>query len=130
MTGHYPPICYRSSGEPLLSSRRFRLKAGDTWIDGMEYQFHAKPGERFERKSVYNFFVVPGRGIVPDIKDVRVAARDYEWHWFGVAQFQVIVDADQPQKTRDDVFITLIGADAGILRTLESVSISKRVTRD
>lgn len=126
MTGHYPPMCYPSSGEPLLGSpRRFHLKAGDFWIDGTEYQFLAKPAQRCERKSVYDFFVVPGRGIVPDIKDVRAAAGDYQQRYFGAAQFQVIVDADQPQKTRDDVFIALIGADTEILRTLESVSVTK-----
>ena len=116
MTGHYPPMCYPSNGEPLLGSRTFRLKAGDVWIDGTEYQFKAKPGQGCERKSVYNFFVVPGRGIVAGIKDVRASAGDYQRRYFGAAQFQVIIDADQPPEVRDEVFITLIGADSGIIR--------------
>ncbi|HET6249242.1 MAG TPA: hypothetical protein VFE47_16220 [Tepidisphaeraceae bacterium] len=118
MTGHYPPICYPSNGERNLGSRSFHLKAGDTWIDGTEYQFKAKPDQGCDRKSVYNFFVVPGRGIVPDISGVRSAAGDYQRRYYGAAQFQVVLDADQPAEVRDDVFTTLIGSDAGILRTL------------
>jgi hypothetical protein len=123
MTGHYPPICYPSNGERLLTSLPVHLKAADTWIDGTEYQFQAKPGQGCERKSVYNFFIVPGRGVVPDIKDVREAAGDYERCYFGAAQFQVIIDADQPPEVRDEVFTTLIGADPGILKTLECADI-------
>jgi hypothetical protein len=119
MTGHYPPSCYPNNGEPKLSARPFHLKAGDLWIDGTEYLFKAKPDQGCERKSVYNFFVVPGRGIVPDITNVRAAAGDYQRRYFGAAQFQVVLDGDQPPEVRDDVFTTLIGADSGILRTLD-----------
>ena len=125
MTGHYPPMCYPSNGESLLSSRLFHLKAGDIWIDGTEYQFEAKPGQGCERKSVYNFFVVPGRGIVAGIKDVRAAAGDYQRRYFGAAQFQVIIDADQPPEVRDDVFCALVGADTRMIKTLELVNLKE-----
>jgi hypothetical protein len=121
MTGHYPPSCYPNNGEPPLGQRSFRLKAGDVWIDGIEYQFQAKRDQQCKRKSVYNFFVVPGRGIVPDITGVRDAAGDYQRRYFGAAQFQVVMDADQAPEIRDEVFTTLIGADAGIVRILYSV---------
>jgi F420-0:gamma-glutamyl ligase-like protein len=121
MTGHYPPICYPSNGEPLLGSRLFHLKVGDIMVDGTEYQFKARADQGCDRKSVYNFFVVPGQenfGIVPDIKGVQRAARDYQRRYFGAAQFQVVLDADQPVEVRDEVFTTLIGSDAGLLKTL------------
>ncbi len=121
MTGHYPPICYPSNGEKMLDSRPFHLKAGDMWIDGTEYQFKAKRDQGCDRKSVYDFCVVPGRGIVPDITGVRAAAGDYQRRYFGAAQFQVVLDADQPTEVRDDVFTTLIGSDAGIIPTLYTV---------
>lgn len=118
MAGHYPPICYPSSGEPEVGARRFHLTAGGIPITGMEYTFTAVPGHGLVRKSVYNFFVVPGRGIVPDISDVRAAAGDYQRRCFGAAQFQVVMDAALPPEVRDAIFCTLIGADTNVLRVL------------
>jgi len=118
MTGHYPPICYPSSGEEQLYARTFHLKAADRWIDGTEYQFRAKPGQGMDRKSVYNFFVVPGRGIVPDMGGVRAAAGDYQRRCYGAAQFQVIMDADSSPDMRDEVFTTLIGSDVEVIKVL------------
>lgn len=122
MTGHYPPSCYPNNGEPLLSQRPFHLKAGSVWIDGIEYQFKKRPDyeQDCERKSVYNFFVIPGRGIAPDISYVRSAAGDYQRRFFGAAQFQVVTNADQPTEVRDEVFSTLIGADTEIIRILDT----------
>jgi hypothetical protein len=70
------------------------------------------------RKSVYNFFVVPGRGIVPDISDVRAAASDYQRRCFGAAQFQVVMNADLPPEERDEIFTTLIGAGVDVINVL------------
>jgi hypothetical protein len=67
---------------------------------------------------VYNFFIVPGLGVVPNIEDVRTAAGDYKRCYFGAAQFQVIIDADLPPEVRDEVFTTMMGADPGLLKTL------------
>jgi hypothetical protein len=119
MIGHYPPICYPSSGEPQTDARPFRVKAGDLYIDGIEYQFSALPESGIERKSVYNFFVVPGRGIVPDIGGVRRVSGDYQRRCFGAAQFQVVMDADQSPESRDEVFAALIGSDTAVIKALE-----------
>ncbi|HWE05030.1 MAG TPA: exosortase-associated EpsI family protein [Tepidisphaeraceae bacterium] len=121
MIGHYPPICYPSSGEPQVDARPFRIDVGGLLVDGIEYQFAALPGRGIERKSVYNFFVVPGRGIVPDIGGVRRVSGDYQRRCFGAAQFQVVMDADQSPEIRDEVFATLIGCDTAVIKTLEDV---------
>jgi hypothetical protein len=125
MTGHYPPSCYPNNGEPPSADRRpFHLFVGGIWIDGFEYQFKARRGQGCVTKSVYNFFIVPGRGIVPDITGVRAAAIDYQRRYFGAAQFQVVMDADQPIDVRDAVFTTLIGSDAGIIPILAAVPVT------
>ena len=119
MTGHYPPICYPSNGEALLSQRPFTLACGQVLVRGTEYVFdcqHKHVG--MLRKSVYDFFVVPGRGVVPDIADVRAAAGDYERRCFGAAQFQVVMNADLPPEQRDQIFTTLVGAGGDLIRTL------------
>lgn len=119
MTGHYPPICYPSNGEPLLGQRPFTLMCGDVRVQGTEYTFdsqHERGG--MLRKSVYDFFIVPGRGIVADIMDVRAAAGDYQRRCFGAAQFQVVMNADLPPEERDAIFSTLIGADSQLIQVL------------
>lgn len=121
MTGHYPRNCYPSNGEPLLSTRTFRLKVDTLWIEGIEYQFVARPGQGIDRKSVYNFFVVPDCGIMADIGAVLAAASDHDRRCFGVAQFQVIMDADLSTEVRDEVFATLVGADVPLIKTLTQV---------
>ena len=121
MTGHYPPICYPSSGEPQSAEPRpFTLKVNGLSVSGMEYMFTAMPGQGIARKSVYNFFVVPGRGIVRDISGVRAAAGDYQRRCFGAAQFQVLMDGDLPQEVRDGVFATMIGADTRLITELDT----------
>jgi hypothetical protein len=119
MTGHYPPICYPANGEPLMSKRPFDLKVGKVLVHGTEYVFDTRQKrDAMLRKSVYNFFVVPGRGIVPTIDDVRAAAGDYQRRCFGAAQFQVVMNADLPPEERDEIFTTLIGADADLINVL------------
>jgi hypothetical protein len=121
MTGHFPPICYPSSGEPLISQRPFKLTCAETDISGTEYIFDSRQERNgMLRKSVYDFFVVPGRGIVPDITDVRSAASDYQRRCFGAAQFQVVMNADLPPEQRDAIFTTLIGADSELIRVLKN----------
>ncbi|MDB5289199.1 MAG: hypothetical protein JWL69_440 [Phycisphaerales bacterium] len=122
MTGHYPPICYPSNGEPEIDKRPFKLFVNGMWINGVEYRFTARPDAKagMVRKSVYNFFVVPGKGVVPDISDVREAAANYQRRVFGAAQFQVVMDADLRQEDRDKVFITLIGADPELIGVLDA----------
>lgn len=120
MAGHYPPICYPASGEPLISQRTFALNAGPITIPGTEYLFDNRQKQAgMLRKSVYNFFVVPGRGVVADISGVRAAAGDYQRRCFGAAQFQVVMNGDLPPEERDEIFKTLIGADTSLIQVLD-----------
>ncbi len=119
MTGHYPPICYPANGEPELSERPFAIRVRGLSVRGREYVFDTRQKRiGMSRKSVYNFFVVPGRGIVPDISDVRAAASDYQRRCFGAAQFQVVMNADLPPEERDEIFTTLIGAGVEVVNVL------------
>jgi hypothetical protein len=83
----------------------------------MEYHFQARsPGE--PRKCVYNFFVLPGKGIVPDMDDVQRATADYRRRYFGAAQFQLVFYSDLSQSARDSAFATIIGSDPDIFSFL------------
>jgi hypothetical protein len=123
MSGHYPRNCYPRNGEKLVHEEPHTWQVGATSIHGMVYYFQpsslGKP-----RKCVYNFFVLPGKGIAADMDDVQRATADYRRRYFGAAQFQLVFYSDlaQPEADkvleRDKVFATIIGADPDIFSFL------------
>ena len=128
MLGHYPPVCYRSRGDVMESKNcgpRDWTVNGMT-IPGYEYQFTQVQAQRTERIVVYNFLIVPGRGIVRDMKGVEQAAEDYQQRYYGAAQFQVVFDCDAssppPAERLDEIFATLIGPNQKLIETLTSTS--------
>ena len=117
MSGHYPRNCYPRNGEQLVYEQPRVWQVGSDLVRGMEYHFQPKElGE--PRKCVYNFFVLPGRGIVPDMDDVQRATADYRLRYFGAAQFQVVLDLDLSQQARDRIFERIVGADQEIFAWL------------
>ena len=120
MLGHYPPVCYPAHGMTPVSEERREWQVGDMTITGTEYLFAGNNGVSKYTKAVYNFMVVPGVGVVPDMTDVEQAAEDYQQRYFGAAQFQVTLNAEMPQFDRDRVFTALIGANTRIIKTLTS----------
>jgi hypothetical protein len=128
MVGHFPPICYRAHGmtldEAYSGDRDWEVNG--LKIPGHEYQFtQLFQGQTF-RTTVYNFLIVPGRGIVRDMKGVEQAAEDYQQRYYGAAQFQVVfhglASADRSREERDEVFRTLIGPGTSLIRALTLTS--------
>ena len=120
MTGHYPPICYRGRGYvPVSTDVRPAVEvAPGVRVPYTEYQFEQFTRGRAVRTCIYNFFVVPGRGIVPTIDHVNEAAEDYQRQFFGAAQFQVLVAAELPRGEREAILTALLRANEPLLRTL------------
>jgi hypothetical protein len=126
MVGHYPPICYRSRGmtpDPKHTMPRDWTVNGMR-IPGHEYHFTEVTHGLTSYTTVYNFFIVPGRGIVRDMKGVELAAEDYQQRYFGAAQFQVVfhglASAGQSRDERDAIFASLIGPNLKVIETLTS----------
>ena len=123
MTGHYPPICYRNIGhEMAYAQHRPPVMVGREPVPYTEYRFDKYTGGRAETIFVYNFFVVPGRGAVDDIKGVDEAAEDYERRFFGAAQFQVVMqEAVVPDaRVRQEVFASLLRSHPKLITTLKT----------
>ena len=155
LQGHYPPNCYPSQGEkPVYASEAARVADQPgrerTWylphmeIHGMEYRFSADgPSESDVDKIVYNFFVipkVPGIGvnhkeldgvIWKDISGVYTSGQDYQRHFFGASEFQVVfqpptgstLTPDQEQaaiKRRDQAFLDILSPNENLIWTLEN----------
>jgi hypothetical protein len=122
MSGHYPPNCYPNNGMPMSFKEPRSWTIGEganrVQISGMEYQFEGGGLGQPQRQWVYNFFVLPGRGIVPDMKEVREATGDYQRRYYGSAQFQLVFSTDLGPETRDRMFKEIVGSNVAVLRTL------------
>jgi hypothetical protein len=126
MVGHWPPICYRAHGDTIdekyCGPRDWEVNG--TIIPGYEYQFTKVFGGQTLRTVVYNFLIVPGRGIVRDMKGVEQAAEDYQQRYYGAAQFQVVfhaqASAEPSREQRDEIFATLMGPNIQLIETLTS----------
>jgi hypothetical protein len=121
MSGHYPPNCYPRSGQQTLlkDPRTWHVPGLDQPIRGMEYHFHGGTLEKPTRTVVYDFFVLPGRGIAGDMALVRDASGDYQRRHYGATQIQVIFsDPRLNKEVRDETFIELMKAGVGALKTL------------
>jgi hypothetical protein len=124
MVGHYPPICYRAQGmtadDKYCGPRDWTVNG--TKIPGYEYQFTEVFQGQTTQTIVYNFLIVPGRGIVRDMKGVERAAEDYQQRYYGAAQFQVVfqglASAEPSRDQRDEIFATLIGPITPVIQTL------------
>ncbi len=126
MVGHYPENCYPNSGEPLIDKRDRDWQIGNVTIIGTEYTFERYSQGQPVRRCVYNFLVVPGVGIVRDIKAVNKAAEDYQRRYFGAAQFQFVFladEADLPREKRDEIFKTLMGSNIEVLTVLSDANV-------
>ena len=120
MSGHYPPNCYPRGGEPMIQddARTWNVPGLTTPIVGREYHFSTGLVSPTHTKVVYNFFILPGRGICPDMTEVREASGDYQLKHYGATQVQVLFDGDTEQAARDEAFIELLAANAEVIRVL------------
>jgi hypothetical protein len=89
-------------------------------IHGKEYEFSDRVGDQTYQRVVYNFLIIPGRGIVRDMDAVSSAAEDYQERYYGAAQFQMVISAAVPRAERDRVFAQMVGARPDIIKTLMS----------
>ncbi len=134
MVGHFPPICYRAHGMTAESFPGCSAKVeaglwrdwpvGNETIPGVEYRFtHRRHGE-FWRTTVYNFFIVPQKGMVRDMQGIADAAEDYQQRYYGAAQFQVVFTSlaseDLSQAGHDEIFATLLTPNLTLIQTLTS----------
>ena len=123
MVGHYPENCYPNGGETLLRKSPRDWQVGNKLITGTEYTFERFSRGHPQRRVVYNFLVVPGVGIVRDIKGVNKAAEDYQRRHFGAAQFQFVMNDELSREERDRIFTTLMGSNIGVLDVLNDATV-------
>ena len=133
MGGHYPPICYPSSGWVRVINN----EAGKTpeeklgkpmeWIIngrviiGMEYEFTGSSDTGTITRTVDNLLILPREHdcYVRQMDKIREAAADYLHKFYGAAQIQLIFDGAVPENERREIFTQLIGKNMNLLTVLE-----------
>jgi hypothetical protein len=135
MIGHFPPVCYPSAGneQKLALARDWKITPEVT-IPGMEYQFVWTKNGQTIRKTVYNFMIVPTRGMVRDMEGIKQAAQDYQQRYYGAAQFQVVfsgpVNGDLEQSERDEIFKTLMEPAIPVITVLNDAPLASGETQN
>ena len=125
MGGHYPPVCYPSSGWLSVGDPKGKVATwniGGKTIPGMEYEFsHLDEEGQSRTRIVENLLIIP-RGTdcyVSEMKELRGFAADYLRRFYGAAQIQLIFDGTVPENVRRETFTQLIGQNMKLLTVLE-----------
>jgi hypothetical protein len=125
MVGHYPRNCYRSIGNEMVVAEPRIWKVGDVSVPLTEYHFKQTKAGQTYWTIVYNFMIVPGRGIVADMEGVKSAAEDYQQRYYGAAQYQLVFHAvpprqPMPQAQRDEIVSLFLRELLPTIKTLNS----------
>jgi hypothetical protein len=127
MQGHFPPICYPSSGcqiRTLGGVQQWTIRGGST-VPGMEYEVIRPDGRAF---IVRDFFVLPNGKFATDMNSVMAAAKNYQELVFGGTQVQVLFDANVSSRERGAIFSDLMFPYADLLEVLRSAQWSDTAT--
>ena len=120
LNGHYPPVCYPNTGHTLVRRLDHDWHIKGLHIPGREYIFHKIEPSKTTRTCVYNFLIVPVKGIVRDMTDLAKVSEDYQQRYYGASQIQLVMSAELSEETRQEIFRSLVGELTDCIRTLQS----------
>ncbi len=120
LSGHYPPICYPAHGWQALDTVEKQWTIRGRPMAGVEYHFTMSVSDRGPHKVVANFMILPDGRVVRDMQAVTAAASDYQRHFYGAAQVQVIMHSHIPVDERQQIVEELIGAIAPVVDVIRS----------
>ena len=94
MRGHYPPVCYPSSGWSIAGVKRSRqavLMVNGRRMPVRVYEFRRIEGDgRESRIRVFNVFVLPDGTLTPNIDQINRLAERLALATRGLAQMQIV----------------------------------------
>ena len=136
MAGHWPPRCYVAQGDLQTDARSrdwiVQSAAEDgTKIGGMEYQFTRMQNGQYYKTVVYNFIVLPKKGIVRDMKALYQSAEDYKQRYLGAAQFQMVFGGslaendEETRRERDEIFGQLMPPMIPVIELVSTTNVVK-----
>jgi hypothetical protein len=119
MTGHYPPICYPSSGWVAGEESATMLRSQDAEIPAREYQFSRTNDVGLEtRIRVFNFFILPGGEVTDSMEDVSRRAERRLVSARGIAQLQILMPQSIPESDAIKAANDFLGAVTDLLEII------------
>ncbi|MFN3166280.1 MAG: exosortase/archaeosortase family protein [Phycisphaeraceae bacterium] len=120
LAGHYPPRCYPNVNgyvEIDRATRTWQTEAAT--LRGTEYIFAESERNGAPRWVVMHLFVLPNGETTGKLRVMQTAASDYLRRHQGAAQVQLLIrESSATQRQRDALFVRVINANAGLLRTI------------
>lgn len=121
MVGHYPANCYPNQGWEQNYANPVDFTVDGETIPMTEYRF------TFRRKGldsntiiVYDLMVLPDGKIVRDHSGINATAKSYRWHYFGVAQLQIVFDDKVQKPVRSEAVVEFLRASKPLIDKLKS----------
>jgi hypothetical protein len=108
LNGHYPPVCYPSSGFRKVAASSKDWDIDGLHIEGMIYTFSSARPEELSTMIIYDFMILPDGSTCRDMDGVEAIARNPRERQFGAAQLQILLDPSMPEDQREAIFRTLI----------------------
>jgi hypothetical protein len=113
MIGHYPPICYPSTGwsrVPVRGREDLVLSVNGRALAARQYEFRcATPRGRIEIIRVFSAFILPDGRVALDIDNIHRQSERPALSVQGVAQVQVITSAQVPLNEAIDAADEILG---------------------
>jgi hypothetical protein len=119
LAGHYPPVCYPAQGWIDRGCREVTVTFGGRDVVLSRYVFSRSMLDREATLVVYDFFVIPGKGPVPDMESVGRAAADYLVRPFGAAQVQVVMHDVLPDDHERRIAAEILEPASAAIRAIE-----------
>lgn len=119
MSGHYPPACY--PGQGWIEGRpvtRETVDVGGVSIPLAVYHFEKAHFERRSGLVIYDFFILPERGLAADMESVRSTAADHRRRHLGAAQVQVLFDSTTDPARQREVLARFLEPVVPVIRAM------------
>ena len=120
MAGHYPPICYPSSGWTEQGGQEGIIRHNGQALPYMRYRFSRIASARRIEMTVLNVLILPDGRLVRTMDAVRRQASDYRSHFMGAGQIQFVFGGELPEKTYESVVREFLDDIMPVIKTVSS----------
>ena len=118
MLGHYPPVCYPSSGFREVQRTSKHWEIGGEKFNGYEYDFTSNVPGQLQPVVVDDFMLLPTGQSVGDMDTVRHWAKNRRVRQYGAGQMQVLTDPTVSPTVRAEIFKEMVTAYLPLLTTM------------
>jgi len=120
LLGHYPPVCYVSSGWTQKSADPMDWQVDHLTIQGMEYEFQRSSFDRSTTMIIDNFMILPDGRIARDMDAVSDVADNRRKKIFGAAQIQFVFNTYTSSDDRKQILQIFVAAIMPILDAIRA----------